>query len=293
MRIVITGTSGLVGADLWRELLDQHELWGVGRRKPEFVPIARWRSLDIVDAANVQSVITHINADCVIHCAALSTPDDCERDPETAFKANALGTRNLALACQRFDTELVFVSTDQVFSGSKKSPYTELDPTDPGNVYGRSKVYAEECVKQLLRRFYIVRTSLVFGPGRATFVDKIMDALLGKNDSVTACTDLINSPTYSIDLARAIRTLIESHLYGTYHIANSGYASRWEMAEFIANSLELDVRKVHKGEAKDVAFVAKRPGYTPIENWMWNMSGFPPIRSWQEALIEHLTEKMH
>src|SRR3989344_2847889 len=192
MRIVLTGTSGLVGHDLWPVLAQEgHEVWGIGRKKPDAVPFKLWSTVDIVDQETTLKTLERINPDCVVHLAALSNPDDCERDPATAYKANSLGTRNLALACQRFDTELVYVSTDQVFNGKKKSPYNELDATDPVNHYGRSKVWGEEFTRSLLRRYYIVRTALVFGASRPTFIPRVARAA-ATGAPVVAATDIVN-----------------------------------------------------------------------------------------------------
>ena len=195
MKVVITGTSGLVGHDLWHILKEGHEVWGVGRKKPEFVPFNRWHTLDVMEAETTIRTIEHLNPDCVIHLAAMSNPDDCEKDPETAYKANALGTRNIALACQKFDTELIYVSSDQVFNGKKKSPYTEMDRPDPVNHYGWSKFWGEEFVQTLLRRFYVVRTALVFGTSRPTFIHRVAKAVIS-GDTLIAAADIVNSPTF-------------------------------------------------------------------------------------------------
>ncbi|OGR84395.1 MAG: dTDP-4-dehydrorhamnose reductase [Elusimicrobia bacterium RIFCSPLOWO2_01_FULL_54_10] len=290
MRIVITGTSGLVGHDLWPVLNDSgHETWGIGRKKPEAVPFNMWRTVDIVDQDTTANAIEKINPDCVIHLAALSNPDDCEKDPETAYKANALGTRNLALACQKFDSELMYVSTDQVFDGKKKSPYTELDKTNPVNHYGLSKAWGEEFTQTLLRRFYIVRTALVFGTSRPTFIPRIVRSA-SSGDPVVAATDIVNSPTYSQDLARALGFLAATHAYGTYHVVNEGYCNRYELSKFIAESLGAKTGFIKKGTQASLKLPAKRPGYTPMDNFAWNLQGFPKMRPWKEAILSFLEE---
>lgn len=289
MRIVITGTSGLVGYDLWEVLKEKHELWGVGRKKPDFVPLSQWRTMDIVDSELTSKIITQINPDCVIHSAALSNPDACEEDPSTAYKANVLGTRNIALACQRFDTELLYISTDQVFNGKKKKPYTELDQPDPVNQYGISKLWGEKFVQSFSRRYYIVRTALVFGIARPTFVDRVAKASVS-NEPLVAATDIINSPTYSKDLAAAISIMIEKHCYGIYHIVNEGHCSRWELAQFIAQSLGKKTNFIKKGTLKNLKLKAKRPGFCPLENFVWNLNEFPEIRSWKDAVLSFLEE---
>lgn len=289
MRIAITGTSGMVGYDLCQVLGEKHEVWGVGRNRPEYVAQNRWRDLDITDADAAQNIISGINPDLLIHSAALSNPDDCEADPEAGYRANAIGTRNLAISCQRFDTEMMFISTDQVFGGKKDSPYIETDPTDPVNHYGRSKVWAEDFMRTLLRRFYVVRTALVFGARRPSYVDRVARCAL-ENETLTAATDIVNSPTYSRDLAEAIAILIEKHAYGTLHIVNEGHCNRYELASFVAKTLGKKNTFIKKGSGKDLKLKAKRPGYTPLANFVWNLNGFPKIRTWQEALADHLSK---
>ncbi len=290
MRVLMTGTSGLVGHDLWPILsADGHDVWGIGRKKPDFVNFTQWRSGDIADQEATVKSIERINPDCVIHLAALSNPDDCERDPETAYKANALGTRNIALACQKFDTDMVYVSTDQVFNGKKKTPYRENDPVDPVNTYGQTKVWGENFTRDLLRRFYIVRTALVFGTSRPTFVPRVARAA-ATGETVVAATDIVNSPTYSKDLAKALSFLIKTGAYGTYHIANEGHCNRYELSQFIAESLGAKLTFIKKGSSESLKLPAKRPGFSPIENFIWNLQGFPKMRTWQEAVLDFLEE---
>jgi dTDP-4-dehydrorhamnose reductase len=289
MRIAITGTSGLVGNDLWPILQAKHEVWGVGRRKPEFVPFQRWRTTDIADCQAAVGAIEQINPDCIVHLAAVSNPDECERDPATGYKANALGTRNLALACQKFDTEFLYVSTDQVFNGRKKSPYTELDRPEPVNHYGMSKLWGEKFVQTLLRRFYVVRTALVFGTSRPTFIHRVARSLL-TNEPVVAATDIVNSPTFSKDLAGALSFLVEKHVYGVYHVVNEGFCTRFELSRFIAESMGRKAASIRKGTQSQLKLRAKRPGYTPLENFAWNLNGFPKMRAWQEAVVSFLEE---
>jgi dTDP-4-dehydrorhamnose reductase len=286
--VIVTGTSGLVGHDVW-PMLEQsgHEVWGIGRKKPEFVPFSRWKTVDIVDRETTVQSVEKINPDCIVHCAALSNPDDCENDPVTAFKANGLGTRNIALACQKFDTELVYVSTDQVFNGKKTTPYVEIDATDPVNTYGKTKVWGENFTKELSRRYYIVRTALVYGSSRPTFVPRVARAA-ATGEQVIAATDIVNSPTYSLDLAKAISFLITTGAYGTYHVVNEGSCNRYELSKFIAESLGANLTFIKKGDSSKLKLPAKRPGYSPMENFVWNLQGFPKMRPWQEALLEFL-----
>ncbi len=290
MKIVITGCSGLVGSDLWKSLETKHELWGLGRNKPEFIAPEYWRDLDIVDSDLTLRTIENLNPDCLIHSAAISNPDECESHPDLAAQVNGIGTRNLALACQKFDTEMLYISTDQVFDGKKDAPYTEMDRPNPGNVYGRSKLWGEEFVQTLLRRFYIVRTALVYGPRRPTFVDRVIQSSKTR-EKVTAATDIINTITYSKDLAESILFLIDKHTYGMTHIVNEGCCSRYELAHFIAKFLNANPDFIIQGIRETLALKAKRPGFSPLENFVWKLNQYPKLRSWQEALTNYIESK--
>ncbi|MBI2119623.1 MAG: dTDP-4-dehydrorhamnose reductase [Elusimicrobia bacterium] len=290
MRIVLTGAGGLVGKDLWSKLESHSELWAVGRKKPDTIPPSRWKSLDIIDPELTIKTIHQINPDCVIHSAALSNPDQCETNPELGYKTNALGTRNIALACQKFDTELLYISSDQIFDGNKKTSYRETDSPNPINKYGCSKLWGEQMVQTLIPRFYIVRTSLVFGTLRPTFIDQVVASAL-KQEPLIAATDIVNSPTYSKDLADAISFLINKHLYGIYHIANEGFTSRYALSKTIASILKKKSDFIKKGNKNKLKLKAPRPGFTPLENFFWNLSEFPKIAPWEDALIRFLKEK--
>lgn len=290
MRIVLTGSGGLVGKDLWLKLKSCSELWGVGRKKPDYVDSSQWKSLDIVNPELTIKTIQQINPDCVIHSAALSNPDQCEADPELGYRTNGLGTRNIALACQKFDTELLYLSSDQVFDGTKKTSYREIDPPNPINQYGISKLWGENSVQTLLHRFYIVRTSLVFGTLRPTYIDRVIQSAL-KQEPLVAATDIVNSPTYSKDLADAVCFLIEKHFYGIYHIANEGFSSRYELSETIASILKKKSNFIRKGNKDDLKLKAPRPGFTPLENFVWNLNEFPKMAPWENALKRFLKER--
>jgi len=183
MKVLITGINGLLGSELVPCLEENHEVTGVCRN-PATAACAT-RSLDITDRKAVYDAVTRINPDVIIHSAALSNVDECENNPDEAFKINCYGTRNLALACQRFDAALLYVSTDYVFSGRQHpaAGYTEFDATEPLSVYGTSKRDGEWMACHLLNKFYIVRTAWLFGKTRRNFIQSVNDSLAaGKYD---------------------------------------------------------------------------------------------------------------
>ena len=215
--------------------------------------------------------------------------DAAEANPDDAYRGNALATRNVALACQRFDSALIHLSTDYVFDGKNppEGGYREFDPCAPVSRYGQSKHWAELFVQKLLNKYFIVRTSWLFGPGRATWVDQVAERSRS-GQPVQAVTDMISAPTYTPDLAGALLTLAESRHYGLYHVTNSGSCSRVEWAEEILRLQGLagypHLKKMTRAELK---LPAHRPERSVLNNLAWRLDGFPPLRSWKEALREH------
>lgn len=290
MKIVLTGVSGLLGGELWKVLSSEHEVWCVGRKIPHFIPESRFIFLELSDFQSTYREITKINPEIVIHLASFSNVDGCEKDPDRAFRDNSLATRNLVIACQRFDTSLLFVSTDYVFDGLKPKgrTYREYDPVNPLSVYAHSKVWGEMFVRDHLAKFYIVRCSFLFGPGRLTFIDHIVEkARQGK--PIVAVTDMVTIPTYTPDLAKAIHQLIKTSLYGVYHITNSNYCSRFEFARFLVKKIPSKKGfRIIKKTQKQLGLPAKRPQFSTLDNLHWRLNGFQPLRPWQEALDEYL-----
>lgn len=288
MKIALTGVGGLLGPDVWARLQAEHELWALGRKRPSFVDAGRWRTLDLTRDKETYSLITRLNPDMVIHMAAMSNPDDCEKSPEEAFRINALGTRNLALSCQRFDTALLHISTNYVFRGDEppEGGYREFDPTAPVNTYGLSKRWAEEFVRSLLSKFFIVRTAGLFGSGRRCFASEILEACR-TGSRILATADWMGSYTHTADLAAAIAHLTESNLYGIYHITNEGAGTRFEFAQAVgACARPAPGFRIDKVAGKELKRLARRPERVPLNNFHWRLSGFEPLRPWKEAVAD-------
>lgn len=292
MKVLVTGASGLLGHDVWRLLEKEHEVMGIGRQRPAWADAPRWRECDLTNAALTYAAVTKENPEVVIHCAAYNNVDGAEKDSAMAYQVNAMAARNLALACQRFDATLLSVSTDYVFDGHNppSDGYREFDPANPISVYGQSKRWGEMYVQQLLTKYFIVRTSWLFGPSRPTWVDKIVD-LASENQPVQAVKDMVSAPTYTPDLAEAIVRLAQSRHYGIYHLTNAGFCSRVELAQ--------EVLRIHKrGDYKHLNIMtlaqlklpAARPAFSGMQNLAWTLDGFPPLRSWRDALREHFSK---
>lgn len=279
MRIMITGARGQVGRAL-QEALVGHDLILVNR--PE---------LDISQRQSVQTAIQNARPDLVIHSAAHTNVDDCARQPALAYRVNGLGAQNVALACRAVDAALLYVSTNEVFSGDNPAGYHEWDPPRPVNAYGRSKAAGEFYVRSLLPRAYVVRTAWVFAAGGRNFIHAILDRAR-RDGQVQVVTDEIGNPTYAADLAGAIAQLIASEQYGVYHLVNQGACSRWAFAAEI-------LRQAGLAEARNLPILSSQfqrastpPRFGALHNNAAAALGIT-LRPWQEALADYLAQSAH
>jgi dTDP-4-dehydrorhamnose reductase len=271
MRILITGHKGQLGRELWRALAGETLL---GADLPE---------LDITDASAISQAIADFRPDVVLHPAAYTDTAGCERDPDLAYRVNALGTRNVALACQRVGAALLYISTNEVFDGLKTEPYLEWEQPNPLNVYAQSKLAGEWYVQMLLERFYIVRIAWLYSRGAISFVTKILQAA-DEQPELRVVTDEVATPTYAPDLAAAIAALIRQPIYGIYHFTNAGQCSRYEWALKI---LELAGRQVpvRPVTRREFPGATAKPPYSVLRNFCGAALGIT-LRPWEEALAE-------
>lgn len=275
MKILITGSNGMLGHDLQEALKQRHDL----------IP-TNSKTLDITDKSQVMEVICENNPDIVINSAAYTDVDGCEKNQDIAYAVNRDGVRNLALACREIDCPLVHISTDYIFDGKNDRPWVEDDEVGPISVYGKSKLKGEEAILEILDKFFIVRTAWLYGINGKNFPKTMLE--LSKNHSeITVVYDEVGTPTYTLDLADAIAELIESEKYGVYHITNSGNCSWCEFARFIFDIAQKDV-KVIPVTASEFARPAPRPSYSVLENKNWVKNGFKPLRNYKEAIKEYV-----
>lgn len=276
MRIFITGFSGQLGQALATALAGE-TLYGPDHR-----------TLDITDLAATQRAISDFAPDVVIHAAAMTQVDECALHPERAYRVNALGTRNVALACQITGATLAYISTNEVFNGFKTEPYWEYDLPDPINAYGRSKLAGEWFTQTLLQRFYIIRTAWLYSHTGSNFLHKIL-RLADERGALQVVTDEVSSPTYAPDLAQAIAQLIRTECYGIYHLVNEGACSRFALAR---RALELTGRQ-HVTIQPISRFQYRRPSTPPAYTALRNFAGAElgiRLRPWEEALAEFLLQ---
>jgi dTDP-4-dehydrorhamnose reductase len=275
MKVLITGSNGMLGHDLIDVLDGKHELIKTTSK-----------SLDITDEDKVKDYIVNENPDIVINSAAYTDVDGCETNEEIAYKVNGEGVKNLALACKVVDCPLLHISTDYVFNGENNKPWMEDDEVGPINIYGKSKLQGEEAIESILDNFFIIRTSWLYGINGGNF-PKTMLELAKTHDTLTVVTDEIGTPTYTLDLAQAIAELIETEYYGIYHITNSDYCSWFDFAKYIFEVKNIDVNVVPV-TAEEFARPASRPHYSVLNNSNWVNNGFKPLRSYKEAIKDYL-----
>jgi dTDP-4-dehydrorhamnose reductase len=272
MRILLTGSQGQLGRALQAVLGGTHDVIAVDR---DTIDLEQPESIDALAATG---------ATLVIHPAALTHVDGCARDPGLAYRVNALGTKYVALACQRLNAPLVYISTNEVFNGSANIPYYEYDRAAPINPYGWSKWCGEQVVRELLSRFYIVRVAWLFG-GEKNFVRTVL-RLAAEHSEITMVADEVSNPTYAPDASAAIARLIEQPVYGTYHVVNEGACSRYALA---AEALRLGgfTMRLTPVRLADYPRDSTVPPYTPLHNAAAAALGIR-LRPWQEALAEYL-----
>ena len=244
------------------------------------------KDLDITSLDQSVSRIKEISPDYLIHSAAYTDVDGCEQDPEKAYLVNGIGTRNVTIACEEVKCPILYISSDYVFDGASKEPYHEWDLTGPVTRYGRSKLMGEQFVHSFTNRFYIVRTSWLYGNNGKNFVDTIC-RLLSEKDEIDVVDDQIGSPTYTYDLAFTLRELIGKG-YGTYHITNSSHCSWFEFAQAIAR-LKSSNTKIVPTTTDKFNRPAKRPAYSVLDNTMLRLEGIGELRHWEDALREYLS----
>jgi dTDP-4-dehydrorhamnose reductase len=273
MRIAVTGGRGQLGRELVRVLAPNHEI--IVLDVPE---------CDITRRTEI-GCIADMAPDLVIHAAAMTDVDGCARDPQAAFRTNALGTQNVALACQRSNAVMLYISTNEVFDGTKGSPYLELDDPRAINPYGASKLAGERYVQMLIHRFYIVRTAWLYALGSNNFPSKMI-ALAKEKGHLAIVDDEIGNPTYAPDLARAIAELIETHHYGIYHLTGDGIASRYAWVERILQlaGLEIALTPMHLADYKRASIP---PPYGALANFAAATMLGIKLRPWQAALEEY------
>jgi dTDP-4-dehydrorhamnose reductase len=279
-KVLVTGGKGMLGGDLCRILLDRgYDL-----------TVTDIAEMDIRDLNAVQQTVARVRPDWVIHLAALTDVDGCEREPDESYRTNTIGTQNVALACQAANALMTYVSTISVFDGTKAEPYTEYDTPNPQSWYSRSKYQGELIVEKLLSRFYIVRAGWMFGggPEDKKFVAKIVE-LARQRPNLTVVDDKWGSPTYTHDIASGIEQLFHTGWYGTYHMVNTGgYCNRYQFSQKILEYAGITTCEVLPVNSAKFPLAAPRPRMEAARNMALDLRSSNWMRPWPEALQSYV-----
>lgn len=267
MKVLVTGANGMLGQDLCPILED------VGC----YVIETDIETLNITELETVKNVLNTTHPDLVIHCAAYTNVDKAEDDFETAEKINVSGTENIARICGEADIPLIYISTDYVFDGTKTEPYTPQDKPNPINNYGLTKFKGEQAVKKFCKKYYIARTSWLYGIHGKNFVETMLS--LKDKEEIKVVDDQVGCPTWTIELANGILKLLQKP-YGTYHICGSGKTSWYGFAKEIFKQSNINVN-LKPCTTQEFPRPAKRPQYSVMNND--NI-----CRNWEAALHDYL-----
>ncbi|MCR4739002.1 MAG: dTDP-4-dehydrorhamnose reductase [Lachnospiraceae bacterium] len=245
------------------------------------------KSVDITDIDAVLKLCREERFDSIINCAAYTAVDACEVNVDTAYRINAIGPRNLAIAARETGAKLMHISTDYVFAGDGNKPYTEFDQTGPKAMYGITKLKGEEFVKGFADRYFIIRTAWLYGDGK-NFV-KTMLRLSEDHDEITVVNDQIGSPTSASELARAVKYLLETENYGLFHGTCEGQCSWADFTKRIFEKAGKDTRviPVTSEEYKILnPKSADRPKFSVLDNYMFRLTTGHTFKTWEEAFDE-------
>ena len=277
MKIFISGAAGALGQEMAGFLSNQE----VEHLTTDI------DDLDVTDFRKTHDMLVSYNPDVILHFAAKSDVDNCEEDPETALRVNALSSLGFGIIAHKINAKLLYTSTNFVFDGNSKNPYTEHGEPNPINTYGRTKLLGEKYILDTCARSYIVRTSWLFGKYSRNFISRFLNSE-NKPAALDAVFDRCASFTYTVDLAKALFQVIQSDRFGIFHIVNSGEGS---FMDFLCRAKEImkfqtEIRPI---KAEDLDLPASRPLYSPLATHKYEDLTGQSVRDWRDALVEFCT----
>lgn len=288
MKILITGCHGQLGNELISILKSGRSEIGLMPKEFKNAEICAVDidTLDISDITAVKSLVAAEKPDVIINCAAYTNVDGCESDYETAFKVNAMGVRNLAVAAKSVNAKLVHVSTDYVFAGNGKRPYVEWDKVDPQSAYGASKALGEKYALAFCDKTFVVRTSWLYGYVGKNFV-KTVRRILKEKGAMTVVNDQRGNPTNANDLAHHLLKLAVTEEYGIYHCTGEGECTWFDFAKKIA-ALSGYGDVVKPCTSEEFPSPTKRPAYSSLRNLALECTVGNEMRNWEEAIENYI-----
>lgn len=277
MKVLVTGANGQLGYDVV-ERLKKLNVEHIGVDRQDF---------DLTNEEQTKSFILNYKPDVVVHCAAYTAVDKAEDERDICYAVNVLGTRYIAQVCKKINAKMVYISTDYVFDGEKEEPYEVLDTPKPVNYYGLTKYLGEQETQKSLDKFFIVRTSWVFGKNGNNFVKTILKLGQERREVKVVC-DQIGSPTYTYDLAKLLCDMIQTDKYEIYHATNEGYCSWYEFACEIFKITEMGYVDVIPIKSEEYATKAIRPKYSKLSKNELKLNGFSTLLNWKDALKKYI-----
>lgn len=276
--ILITGAKGQLGYDFQR-LFDEIDEKYIATDRDD---------LDITDIEKVREFVKEKNITLIINCAAYNNVDKAEDEPELCKKLNTYAPRDLAIVAKEIGADYITYSTDFVFDGEKKVPYTEEDIPNPLSIYGKSKYEGEKEVFKVKQDSFVVRTSWVFGIANNNFNKQVINWSKSK-DELSIVDDQISSPTYSKNLAYYSWELIKTKKYGLYHLSNDGEASKYDQGKYVLGKIGWQ-GKLNRAKTKDFNLKAKRAEYTKLDSSKLEKAIDKKIPSWENGIDRFLEE---
>ena len=286
-KILVTGCNGQLGRAIRKEYANEE----VEFINTDVVESEEIIALDITDINQVLKVILNEKPDTIINCAAHTNVDACENQWDLAYKINAIGPRNLSIAARKVNAKMIHVSTDYVFEGNGKKPYTEFDMPNPVSAYGKTKLEGEKFVQQFADRYFILRTAWLYGDGK-NFV-KTMLRLAETHDEVSVVCDQLGTPTSAVELAKMIHYLEGTDNYGLFHATCEGDTNWAAFAEEIFKLADKNVKVNHvtsEQYAQMNPASANRPAYSILDNYMLRLTSDYKMADWKDALKVYMKD---
>lgn len=275
----MTGVNGQLGSDVAKRLAPEHEVIRYDKEQ-----------MDLAKPSMIGIILAREELDLIVHCGAYTMVDRAEEERDLCHRINALATRAIAAQAVENGARMIYVSTDYVFDGTNPEPYEIDDPTHPINFYGQTKLEGELAIKELMKRYQIIRTSWVFGANGSNFV-KTMVKLAKEREILRVVSDQVGSPTYTVDLADLVAEMIRSDRYGTYHVTNEGYCSWHRFATEIMQKKGSSTR-IEPVASEDYPTKALRPKNSRLSKKSLDDAGFQRLPTWRSALDRYLHETM-
>lgn len=279
MKIAVIGAKGLLGRELCSTLSQTHEViaWDI-------------QEIDITDRSSTLQKLKNLKPELIVNSAAFVDVDRCESDPDSAWRINALGSQNLALAAQELGGALLYISTDYVFDGESSEDYDEVAPVHPINHYGRSKLAGERFAAQICPRTYIVRTSWLIGHHPNGYVERVLKAAQ-RDGLVRMAPDQIESPTYTGDLTQAVDILVETGAYGCYNVTSLGACTRVEFARFVLEQAGRS-EPVETADVSQIKRIARRPNRTVLDCRLFQLLTGQTLPDWRDGIRAYFAREL-